>query len=44
MQFLKAAHAPGSNLTHLAFNFKYENGVTILYGTMPAPSDESDGS
>jgi hypothetical protein len=44
MQFLKAAHTPGSGLTRLAFNFKYEDGATILYGTMPTPSDASEGS
>jgi hypothetical protein len=33
IEFLKAVHAEGSGLTQLAFNFKYEEGATVLYGT-----------
>ena len=33
MELIKAAQTPGSALARLAFNFKYEDGATILYGT-----------
>lgn len=42
MEFLKAVHAPGSALTQLAFNFKYENGATVLYGTTDALGEEAE--
>jgi hypothetical protein len=37
VEFLKAVHAEGGPLTRLAFNFKYEDGTTILYGTTETP-------
>jgi hypothetical protein len=41
MDFLRAVHAEGSPLTRLAFNFKYEDGKTILYGTTDTPGKEA---
>jgi hypothetical protein len=41
IDFLRAVHAEGSPLTRLAFNFKYEDGVTTLYGTTDTPSKEA---
>jgi hypothetical protein len=42
VQFLKAVHAPGSVLTKLAFNFKYEDGATVLYGTTEPSGEETE--
>jgi hypothetical protein len=41
IDFLRAVHAEGSPLTRLAFNFKYEDGETILYGTTDTPAKEA---
>jgi len=41
MDFLKAVHAEGSPLTRLAFNFKYEDGATTLYGTTDTAAKEA---
>lgn len=41
MELIKAAQTPGSALARLAFNFKYEEGATTLYGTT-SPSAEGD--
>lgn len=42
MQFLRTVHAEGSALTQFAFNFKYEKGATVLYGTTAEYGDEAD--
>jgi hypothetical protein len=41
IDFLRAVHAEGSPLTRLAFNFKYEDGATTLYGTTDTPGKEA---
>lgn len=41
IDFLMAVHKEGSPLTRLAFNFKYEDGATILYGTTDTAAKEA---
>jgi hypothetical protein len=41
VDFLRAVHAEGSPLARLAFNFKYEDGATTLYGTTDTPGKEA---
>jgi hypothetical protein len=41
IDFLRAVHAEGSPLTRFAFNFKYEDGATILYGTTDTAGKEA---
>jgi len=41
VDFLMAVHAEGSPLTRFAFNFKYEDGATTLYGTTATAAKEA---